>query len=162
MAEIVTEADKVAQENQKAWERFMKWLEQQVKGTIGALILLIWETKKEKTINWKNRPQIIDLSKDSAEDVAQKIGIIALQKEKIANTKILPNIDAINNYIDKLAQKMQIDVVKKTVTQNGRTFQIVGYAAKNLETLKHFSQILDENPLIQNALKGVDISELQR
>jgi len=107
--------EKVAQEQERVWDQFRKWLEQQAKGTIGALILIIYYGVKDGIIYWKNRPQIIELGKDSPMDAVTKASILALEKDKVVDSAVIKMNREVNKLIRKIAKKAGIDVIMQEV-----------------------------------------------
>lgn len=150
---IIGASEKVAQEQKRVWDQFRKWLEQQAKGTIGALILIIYQGVKDGIIYWKNRPQIIELSKDSPMDAVTKASIMALEKDKVVDSAVIKMNRDVNNLIRRMAKKAGIDVVMQEVPEaNGEKALVVAYAGKNKEHLEHFIRVLESYPVIRNAL----------
>lgn len=150
---LVSAAEKVAQEHERVWEQFRKWLEQQTKGTVGALILLIIYGVKDGVIYWKNRPQIIELDKDSPMDAVTKASIMALEKDKVIDSAVLKMNSEVNKMIRRIAKRAGIDVVMQEVSAaNGDKALLVAYAGKSKEQLEHFIKVLESYPVIRNAL----------
>jgi len=150
---IVNASEKVAQEQKRIWDQFEKWLAQQAKGTIGALILLIYQGAKDGIIYWKNRPQIIELGKDSPMDAVTKASIIALEKDKVVDSAVIKMNREVNKLIRKIAKKAGIDVIMQEVpAMNGEKSWVIAYTGKSKEQLEHFIQVLESYPVIRNAL----------
>lgn len=150
---IISASEKVAQEQKRVWDQFRKWLEQQAKGTIGALILLIYYGAKDGIIYWKNRPQIIELGKDSPMDAVTKASIIALEKDKVVDSAVIKMNREVNKLIRKIAKKAGIDVIMQEVpAMNGEKSWVIAYTGKSKEQLEHFIQVLESYPVIRNAL----------
>lgn len=145
--------EKVAQEQKRVWDLFRKWLEQQAKGTIGALILIIYYGVKDGIIYWKNRPQIIELGKDSPMDAVTKASILALEKDKVVDSAVIKMNREVNKLIRKIAKKAGIDVIMQEVpTMNGEKAWVIAYTGKNKQQLEHFIKVLESYPVIRNAL----------
>ena len=150
---MIGASEKVAQEQKRVWDLFRKWLEQQAKGTIGALILIIYYGAKDGIIYWKNRPQIIELDKDSPMDAVTKASIIALEKDKVVDSAVIKMNSEVNKLIRKIAKKAGIDVVMQEVpAANGEKAWVIAYTGKNKEQLEHFIQVLESYPVVRNAL----------
>lgn len=150
---MISASEKVAQEQERVWNQFRKWLEQQAKGTIGALILLIYYGVKDGIIYWKNRPQIIELGKDSPMDAVTKASIIALEKDKVVDSAVIKMNREVNKLIRKIAKKAGIDVIMQEVpAMNGEKSWVIAYTGKSKEQLEHFIQVLESYPVIRNAL----------
>jgi len=150
---MISASEKVAQEQERVWNLFRKWLEQQAKGTIGALILIIYYGVKDGIIYWKNRPQIIELGKDSPMDAVTKASIIALEKDKVVDSAVIKMNREVNKLIRKIAKKAGIDVIMQEVpAMNGEKSWVIAYTGKSKEQLEHFIQVLESYPVIRNAL----------
>ena len=150
---MISASEKVAQEQERVWNLFRKWLEQQAKGTIGALILIIYYGVKDGIIYWKNRPQIIELGKDSPMDAVTKASILALEKDKVVDSAVIKMNREVNKLIRKIAKKAGIDVIMQEVpAMNGEKSWVIAYTGKSKEQLEHFIQVLESYPVIRNAL----------
>lgn len=150
---MIGASEKVAQEQKRVWDLFRKWLEQQAKGTIGALILIIYYGVKDGIIYWKNRPQIIELGKDSPMDAVTKASILALEKDKVVDSAVIKMNREVNKLIRKIAKKAGIDVIMQEVpAMNGEKAWVIAYTGKNKQQLEHFIQVLESYPVIRNAL----------
>lgn len=150
---MIGASEKVAQEQKRVWDQFRKWLEQQAKGTIGALILIIYYGVKDGIIYWKNRPQIIELGKDSPMDAVTKASILALEKDKVVDSAVIKMNREVNKLIRKIAKKAGIDVIMQEVpAMNGEKAWVIAYTGKNKQQLEHFIKVLESYPVIRNAL----------
>jgi len=150
---MIGASEKVAQEQKRMWDQFEKWLAQQAKGTVGALILIIYQGVKDGIIYWKNRPQIIELGKDNPMDAVTKASILALEKDKVVDSAVIKMNRDVNRLIRKIAKKAGIDVIMQEVpTMNGEKAWVIAYTGKNKQQLEHFIKVLESYPVVRNAL----------